>query len=353
MQVFAEPVIRLMGAGVALDLSVTYARISFGGIIFMFFTHLAVSILRSEGDAKRPMYVMLAGSALNIILDPIFIYSLDLGVAGAAWATIVSMFLGSLVIFYWLFIEKKTYISFRFKGFRMDRKILADISRVGFPASISHMSMALMGFLITIIIASIGGPDGVAVYSTGWRVVSLATLPMIGVGSAVTSVTGAAFGARDYKKIAIAYWYALKIGVLIEILLAILVFVFAAQITGAFTWSKESARIIDDLILFLRVVSIFFPSVAFGMLTASMFQGTGKGLYALGLTLIRTLVFTVPFAWLFGIFLDKGLLGVWIGMGVSGFAYIPIALVWAAWYLRRLNKDGGIDLPFDTGARAS
>jgi Na+-driven multidrug efflux pump len=215
------------------------------------------------------------------------------------------------------------------------------------------MSMALMGFLITIIIASIGGPDGVAVYSTGWRVVSLATLPMIGVGSAVTSVTGAAFGARDYKKIAIAYWYALKTGVLIEILLAILVFMFAAQITWVFTWSKESARIIDDLILFLRVVSIFFPSVAFGMLTASMFQGTGKGFYALTLTLIRTLVFTVPFAWLFGIFLDKGLLGVWIGMGVSGFAYIPIALGWAAWYLRGLNKGGGADLQFDTGGMRS
>jgi len=338
MLLSAEPVLRFMGAGSALGLSVTYARIMFSGAIFMFFVQIAVALLRSEGDAKRAMYAMMGGAVLNILLDPIFIYSLDLGVAGAAWATILSMFLVSIITFYWLFIEKKTYISFRFRDFRFDKEYILDIARVGFPASVSQMSMSLMAFALTMIVASAGGPDGVAVYTTGWRVISLAVLPMLGVASAVTSVTGAAFGARDYKKVEISYIYALKAGVLTEIALALIILIFASQITWIFTWSKGSARIVSDLILFLRVLWLLLPTVAFGMLSSAMFQGVGKGLNALIMTVIRTLVFTVPFAWFLGIYLDWGLRGIWIGMVAAGIAYIPIAFGWAISCMRKLGR---------------
>ncbi|HBF42694.1 MAG TPA: MATE family efflux transporter [Desulfobacteraceae bacterium] len=338
MLLLAQPVLRIMGAGCALDLSVTYARIMFSGIVFIFFMQVAVAILRSEGDVKRAMYAMMAGAILNIALDPIFIYTLGLGVAGAAWATILSMFLVSIITFYWLFIEKKTYISFKFKGFRFEKEALIDIARVGFPASVSQASMSLMAFALTTIVASVGGPDGVAVYTTGWRVISLAILPMLGVASAVTSVTGAAFGAQDYKKVEISYMYAIKAGVLTESVLALGIFIFAAQITWIFTWSKESARLVGDLTLFLRVLWLLLPTVAFGMLSSAMFQGVGKGLSALIMTIIRTLVFTAPFAWFLGIYLDWGLLGVWIGMVAAGISYIPIAFGWATFYIRSVQK---------------
>jgi putative MATE family efflux protein len=333
----ARPLMHLMGAGEALDLSVTYARIMFSGLIFLFFMQTASAILRSEGDAKRAMVVMLAGSVINMILDPIFIYTFGLGVAGAAWASIVSLSIVSLIAFYWLFIEKKTFVSFRFRGFRFDKKILTDIGKVGVPASVSQMSMALMAFSLTKIVAIIGGPDGVAVYTTGWRVATLATLPMLGVASAVTAVTGAAFGARDYKKMEISYLFALKAGVLVECVLAVLTFLFASQITWIFTWSEETVRIVGDLTQFLRVVWVFFPTVAFGMLSSAMFQGAGKGLTALIMTVLRTLVFTVPFAWFFGIFLEGGLLGIWNGLVVSGLVYVPIAFGWSTSYLRKLK----------------
>ena len=338
MIILARPVMNLMGAGNALDLSVTYARIIFAGIIFIFFMQTAGAILRSEGDAKRAMYVMLAGSLLNIILDPIFIYTLGLGVAGAAWATLLSMFVVSFIAFYWLFVEKKTFVSFHFKGFRFENKVLVDIGKVGFPASVSQMSMALMAFSLTAIVSAVGGPDGVAVYTTGWRVTTLATLPMLGVAAAVTSVTGAAFGAGDYKKMEISFMFALKAGVLVESVLALLTFIFASQITWIFTWSEDTVRIIDDLTQFLRVVWILFPTVAFGMLSSALFQGAGKGLYALIMTLIRTLVFTVPSVWFFGIVLNGGLLGVWKGFVVSGLIYVPLAFGWASSYLRKLKR---------------
>ena len=338
MLVFSEPMLRRIGAGTALEPAVKYARILFSGIMFVFFQHAAIAILRSEGDVKRAMYAMVGGAVLNMLLDPLFIYVLGFGVAGAAWATVLSMFLVSIVTFYWLFVERKTYVSFRFRGFRFDSGHVWDISRVGFPASVSQMSMAIMAFAVTAIVASVGGPDGVAVYTTAWRIIALAALPVLGVASAVTAVAGAAFGAREYGKVEIAFSYALKTCVAVEGVFALLMVLFAAQITWVFTWSSDSERIVNDLVVCLRILWVLLPGTAFGMLSAAMFQGVGKGLYALMMTLLRTLVFTVPLAWLFGIQLDWGLRGVWIGMAVAGLSYAPIAYGWAILHMRRLER---------------
>ena len=128
-----------------------------------------------------------------------------------------------------------------------------------------------------------------------------------------------------------------------EILLALLILVFAPQITWIFTWSKESAAIVDELILFLRIIWLMLPTVAFGMLSSALFQGVGKGLNALAMTVIRTLVFTVPLAWLLGVYLNEGLQGVWRGMMIAGLAYIPVAFGWAILFLRKLTRtDDGL-----------
>jgi putative MATE family efflux protein len=326
-----------MGAENELHLSLAYGRILIAGIVFLFFNASAVSILRSEGDAKRAMIAMATGGILNIILDPFFIYVLNLGVAGAAIATILSMFTTTILTSYWLFIQRKTFVVVRFRGFRFDGSILYDIGRVGLPASVSQMSMSLMAFLLTTLIARVGGTLGVAAYTSGWRIISIATLPMLGVASAVTSVTGAAFGASDYQKARTAYYFALKSGFVVELVLSLIVMIFAPQITWIFTWSKESDLLVPELIGFLRILWLLLPTVPFGMLTSGLFQGTGKGVFALICTLIRTIVFTVPFAWLLGVYFDWGLRGIWIGMAAAGVAYIPVVFGWGMFYLRRLK----------------
>ena len=198
--------------------------------------------------------------------------------------------------------------------------------------------MSLMAFLLTTIIAKVGGTIGVAVYTSGWRIVSIATLPMLGVASAVTAVTGAAFGASEYEKARTAYFYALKTGVLVELVLAVLIITFAPQITWVFTWSAESQMLVPELVKFLRILWVVLPTAPVGMLSSGLFQGTGKGIFALGATMIRTIVFTVPFAWILGIHFNQGLHGVWIGMAAAGLAYMPVVFTWANLYLKRLIR---------------
>ncbi|MCJ7582157.1 MAG: MATE family efflux transporter, partial [Candidatus Aminicenantes bacterium] len=102
----APSIFTAMGAGHVASTAASYGRILFAGAVIFFFSNVAIAIMRAEGDVKRAMYAMLLGAGLNIILDPIFIYVLDLGVPGAAWATLVSLFVSSTFLFRWLFIKK-------------------------------------------------------------------------------------------------------------------------------------------------------------------------------------------------------------------------------------------------------
>jgi Na+-driven multidrug efflux pump len=154
-------------------------------------------------------------------------------------------------------------------------------------------------------------------------------------------VSGAAYGAREFEKIEIAYSYALKVCVAVEGVFALLMVLFASQITWIFTWSSDSERIVNDLIVCLRILWVLLPAAAFGMLSAAMFQGVGKGLYALMTTLLRTLVLNVPLAWFFGIQLDMGLRGVWIGMATAGLMTVPIAFGWAMLLIKMLERGVG------------
>lgn len=334
--VFAEDLFVLIGAGSATAMAVSYARILFAGSIFIFITNVAGAILRAEGDVKRVMYVMTLGAGLNIILDPIFIYTLDMGIAGAAWATLVSLAISSAVMVNWLLFKKDTYVAFKFSGFRFEKAIVRDIFRVGIPASATQLSMSLTMVIMNIMVVAVGSIEGVAVYTTGWRVVSIATLPLIGIATAVVSVTGAAFGARSCDKVSIAHLYATKIGFAIELVIAVATFIFAPQIAAMFTQSESAAHIAPDLVIFLRIVSLFYVGVPFGMLSSSLFQGTGKGMNALFVTILRTLILIPIFAALFAFNFGMGLTGIWWGLVAANVTGSTVAFIWARLYVRGL-----------------
>ena len=343
--IFANDIFSLIGAGKTLATATIYARIMAIGTVAIFFSFVANAILRAEGDVNRAMYAMGLGAALNIILDPVFIYIFHLGVPGAAWATLLSMTVSSLILAYWLFFKKNTYLSFHFRGFRFNKTIIRDIFKVSLPASVMQLSMSITMLLMNIIIINIGlingtdnPQDGVAVFTVGWRIATLATTPLIGISTAVVSVTGAAYGAKNYDKLNISYMHAIKIGVIIEVIIAIGIFIFAPPITALFTIAETSAHLAPQIVTFLRIACLFFPGIALGMLSSSMFQGIGRGVNALIVTVLRTIILTIPFAWFFSIILEMGLPGAWWGLVAANAIGSSIALLWAKIYIRKLLK---------------
>lgn len=334
----SDGIFAMLGAGTATAMTSIYARIIFAGTLVIFFANVANAILRAEGDAKRAMYAMVLGAVINIVLDPILIYTLNMGIAGAAWATMISMAVTSLIMFKWLFMDKNTFVTFSFRGFVFKSRIVRDILRVGLPASIMHVSMSFSMIILNLILVGISGTLGVAILSTGWRVATLAILPLVGFSTAIVSVTGAVFGSKDYAKLKTAFMYSIKMGVIIEVLLAIIIFILAPQITALFTYSAGSAVIVEDLILFLRIMCLFYPAVAFGMISSAMFQGTGNGVKAMIVTVNRSLILTPLFAWLFPVVFNMGITGVWWGFVVGNAIAVTITFAWAWVYINGLIK---------------
>jgi putative MATE family efflux protein len=337
--IFLPNILMIMGAGETVGLATQYGQIVFGGLIFLIFSSVASGILRAEGDVKRPMYAMAATAVLNVILDPIFIYYFGWGVSGAAWATVLSASIASSLMVYWLLLKRDTYVSFSKSDFTPNWKVIKDILAVGLPASAESFVMSVLGIVLNIMLVITGGTEAVAVYTAGWRVVMMALIPPIGIGTAAITVAGAAYGARKYKNLSIALSYSAKLGVAIAAVTGVITYFFAYNIAGIFAYSSQSAFMAPSIAAFLQVMCLFFIIVPLGITASSVFQAMGKGITSLILTVIREVVFISVFAYLFAFTLGFGSSGVWWGIVVGGAFGCAIAYIWANRYIKGLRRN--------------
>ncbi|MDD3985590.1 MAG: MATE family efflux transporter, partial [Methanobacterium sp.] len=315
-----------------------YGQIVFGGLIFLIFSSVASGILRAEGDVNRPMYAMATTAILNIILDPIFIYYLGLGVSGAAIATVISAIISSALILYWLLLKRDTYVSLSQKDFNANWKVIKNILGVGLPASAEFFVMSILGIVINIMLVITGGTDAVAVYTAGWRIVMIAMIPAIGIGTAAITIAGAAYGSRKYDNISIALNYSSKLAIGIAAITGLIIYIFASNIANIFAYSSESAFMAPSITAFLHVMYFFLIVVPLGISASSIFHGMGKGLTSLTLTIIRELLFISVFAYLMAFTWGFGEYGIWWGIVIGAAFGCGIAYFWAARYIKGLKR---------------
>ncbi len=340
----SEPILSGIGAGASLPYAVEYGRIIFAGSTAIFFINISTAILRGEGDANRAMVAIVLGTGLNIILDPFFIYTLELGVAGAAYATILSMSISSILLIYWLFFKKNTYVNFKLKNFKFKKDIILDIFKVGFPASIQQLSMSFTMLVINIIIINfaLAGDQGITIYTIGWRIVMVAILPLLGLATATITVTGAAYGAKKYEKLNTAFLFSAKFGFITEVFIAIIFFFIAPVMTLFFTTGEGLPELRSDIELFIKISCFFYPGAAIGIASSAMFQGTGKGIYALIATLLRTIILSPFLAFMFCCTFSMGLPGVWWGLVIANLIGSLVSFGWAELFIKKLFKSNGI-----------
>jgi len=334
--VFLNPILMIMGAGQTIDYAVDYGLIILSGSIFIILSNALYGIFRGEGDSKRPMYAMIASAILNIILDPIFIYTLNLGVRGAAIATLISAVFVILILIYWFYIKKDTFLKPNLSNFDFNKDISRDIIKVGIPASIQLLNNAFFAAVFSALLVYVGSTDSVAVYSTGWRIVIITTTPLLAIGTALISVIAANFGAKNYKNIQIAHRYAMKVSLVIAVIVMVLTNIFAGDIASIFASSGSSARISAELTSFIAWIVIYYPTMAVGVPSTYVFQGLGKGITAMFQTIMRETGFTLFFAILLGVVLNYGVWGAWMGIVLGEIVSNNITGVWADWQIKKL-----------------
>jgi putative MATE family efflux protein len=346
---FLRPILESLGAGVSadtMDSALSYGNVLFAGSIVLVFTSVAYGILRGEGNVKKATYAMSFGAILNIILDPLFIYTFGWGMTGAGLATVVSMGMVSIIILYWF--RGDTYINFSLKFFNFSKDILKKILLVGIPAGAEFLILAILAGSLNMILVTVSGGDGVAIYSSGWRVVMIAIIPIISVAISVVPVVGASFGAKKYENFKIIQNYSIKIGFLIAGVTAIGTFILAPYIAELFTYSPQTAGLHGLITDFLRLMALFYIFVPIGAISSSIFQGVGRGIDSFVLTAIRELPLIVLFAYILAIPLGMGQQGVWWGIVIGNIIGSIIAFLWARLYIMRTiaikgGKRGNLD----------
>jgi len=310
-----EPLLRAYGAsGQSLAEGIKYGTPLFLGLITFMFGNGGSGILRGEGDMKRAMYAMIVSVILNTVLDPIFIYTLGLGSAGASLATIVSSLGSAVVIIYWILIKKDTYVQVTFRNFKFNSKIAKDILKVGIPASMDMFMMSIAVSLYLIFISTIGGEFGIAAFTSGQRLYLFAIMPLTAIGSAVAAVSGSAFGARNGDYLSRTHIYGAKFGVLFGTAVTIILVAFAPQLALLFAYTEETAILVPEITRFLQIACLCLPLTGAGMTSSFLYQGIGKGTISLAWTIIREVIFTVSSTYILGIVLGWGLVGIWTGL---------------------------------------
>ena len=151
----------------AVNQGLEYGILLFSNLYSFVFLGVLTGILRGEGETKKPMIASSTGLILNAILDPFFIYVLNMGVMGAALSTVLTSILSLLILSYWVFVKKTTYLQFSLKSFKFDLSIIKKILSVGIPASIELFIMSIATTLYLMFKSSISGNYGIAVFTAG------------------------------------------------------------------------------------------------------------------------------------------------------------------------------------------
>jgi putative MATE family efflux protein len=315
---FLKPLLVLMGASSVLDYAMEYAFIIFAWTFGLLVPPIVGGAFRAEGDIKRATVPIALAAIINMILDPIFIYVLNMGIAGAAWATAIGPFISLLLMFYWIFVKKDTYLSYSRKDFHNNFKMYKDILVVGIPASLEQLVLSVLTIFVNYMLTIVSGPTSVAVYTAGWRIVNIGMLPAIGIGTAAISVAGVAYGARKYENLRVTARYAVKVALIASIIVCIILYVFANQIALIFSYSENSAGLAPLIAGFLQIMCLFILYVPFGASAGNVFQGVGKGTISFFLTTFREFILVLIFAYLLGFTFHMGEFGIYCGMLLGG-----------------------------------
>ncbi len=304
--VFLDPILYFFGAS---DQTISYARdymqiILAGNVI----THIYLglnSLMRSAGHPKRAMSATIMTVLLNAALDPLFIFTFDMGIRGAAVATILAQVVALILTVVW-FCDKRELIHFEKGIFRLDRRIVKDSIIIGLAPFLMNFVACFVVIIINMRLKTYGGDLAIGAYGIVNRIVFVFIMIVSGLTQGMQPIAGYNFGAKQMprvyevlKKTMIYSTVVLTTGFLIcEICPRLVISIFT-----------DDRELMDIAVHGMRLVVAMFPLVASSMVIGNFFQSIGKPRQAIFLSLSRQLIFLIPCLWLLPFFF--GIAGVW------------------------------------------
>ena len=315
--IFLRPILRLLGATDSImPYAMTYAAIYVVSCIFNVFNVTMNNIVTSEGAAKTTMFALMAGAVLNIGLDPVFIYTLDMGVAGAAIATAISQIVSTLIYLTFIFRKKSIY-SFKMKNCTFTKEIMSEIFKIGIPTLVFQILTSLSISLVN----TQAGPYGdsvIAGMGAVTRIVSMGSLIVFGFIKGFQPIAGYSYGAKKFDRLHKAIRTSILWSTVFCVIYGLLLTIFSSRIIAQFTdGDLEMIRVGTQS---LRINGLSFLLFGFYTVYSSLFLALGKGLEGFVLGACRQGICFVPVILILPAF--------W---GINGILYVqPIADVLSA-----------------------
>jgi len=315
---FMDKILTLFGAS---EDTISYAReymdIVLPGMFMTTLTFNLTGLMRSSGYPQKSMWIMVSGAIVNIGLDALFIYVLDWGIAGAAWATTLSM-TGTAIAAVIHFIQPKSFIRFRKHAWAPKLYIFRNILMIGMSPFLMNVAASAVVALLNRQLIRYGGDFAVGAYGIVNTFASLSVMLIFGVCQGMQPIAGYNYGAGHPLRLKAVYTLAMKVNVLIGFVGALLAMTLPGLLLRAFTNDPEVIRI---GIPAMRFIMVMFPLVGFTITNSNFFQSIDKPWIAIVTSLSRQVLFLAPMIYIVPtLFIDaggNGLTGVWASMTIS------------------------------------
>lgn len=295
-------------------------------MIFSFGLFVEVNVektLQATGNMIQPMIFMLIGAVTNIILDPMFIFGFwifpELGVLGAAVATVISQILSMVYAIIILFVRKHE-IKIRFRGFKLNFSTIKNIYAVGVPAIVMQSIGSVMLLFMNQILVGFS-TAAVSVLGVYFKLQSFVFMPVFGLNQGVMPIMGYNYGAQNKKRLLLALKYACLIAFVIMVAGTAAFWLCPEILLSMFSPTQE---MINIGVPALRTISLCFIPATVGIIFSSLFQAVGKGVRSLFVSFLRQLIVILPVAYAFSF---VGLEAVWCAFPIAEIVALVTSLL--------------------------
>lgn len=344
--IFIDPILYFFGAS---ENTLPYAKeymkvILYGNVI----THLYFGLnaaMRSTGNPRKAMGLTIFTVILNAILDPIFIFVFDMGIAGAAWATIIAQTAAFFVVLTH-FNDRKKDVHFEKGIFRLDMRVAKDSLAIGFGPFLMNSAACLVSLFINQQLRKYSGDLGIGAYGICNRINFMFIMICMGLNQGMQPIAGYNYGARKYSRVKEVYWKTARLAVVVTVLGFLVTELFPRAVTCIFT---KDTQLLDLSASGIRIMNIMLPIVGFQIVSSNLFQSLGMVRKSIILSLSRQLLFLLPCLYFLPIaFGDKG---IWMSYPVADGLASILTVILLGRLLKKLGKLNDGDDPSILGSQ--
>ncbi len=309
---FKAPLLTLFGATkTTLPLATQYLDIMILGIPFYIIGFSLMASIRSEGNPKRAALILIASCLINVILDPIFIFTFDLGIAGAAIATVISYLFVFAYVFYY-YTRGASNLKLKPSLFKPRRTYIIPILIFGLSTSLVQIMTALVQILFNRSLAHYGTPLSIGAFTTITTITNLALMPAIGINQGCVPIIGYNYGQRRFDRVKSTFILGTLASTVIFMVGYILIQLIPEHLVRFF---NSDEMLLTQTVSGLKYYLFTLPLCALATTAPNLFQAIGQSRISIGLVVLRQLILLVPLI----IFLPTffGLTGVWIAQPIT------------------------------------